>query len=255
MPPAATQHAEALKARLAKVHVEVHGGKLSTSKIVLDDTPLGEKDADADVDVDPGPHVVEVRDAGGKVTFHKEVTLTEKGSDRVTVLVGDAEEAPPKVPIATAAPSRVPAYATGVAGLALLAGSGVFFALRATNINTIAASCAGPGYYTNCTCQPEPRQPGAGLQRARRHLPRGGHRRRGDGDGALLRARAQEGCGGSTATGRDGGTPRPPAASIRVVPTGTGLRVIGAFLDAEGQADRRYLVSGLSRRQTTLSMK
>ena len=80
VPPAATQHAEALRGRIAKLHVEVHG-KVTTSKVVVDDSPLGDKD-EVDVDVDPGPHVVEVRDASGKVTFHKEVTLAEKGSEQ-----------------------------------------------------------------------------------------------------------------------------------------------------------------------------
>ena len=104
VPPAAKQHADALRGRIAKLHVEVHG-KLTTSKLVVDDTPVGEKDLAADVDVDPGPHVVEVRDASGKVTFHKEVTLAEKGSDKVTVTIDDPDDAPPKVPDRALAPS------------------------------------------------------------------------------------------------------------------------------------------------------
>ncbi len=43
VPSAAKQHAEALRARIAKLQIDV-SGKLTTSKILLDDTALGEKE-------------------------------------------------------------------------------------------------------------------------------------------------------------------------------------------------------------------
>jgi hypothetical protein len=149
VPPAAKEHVEALRARVAKIHLEVHG-KPRTSKIVLDDAPLGDKELGADVEVDPGSHVVEVRQASGKVTFHKELTLEEKGSETLEVTVADPDEGPvnPPPPPPPAPASRLPAYVTGGAGLVVLAGSGVFFALRASNIATVAAHCAADG--THC---------------------------------------------------------------------------------------------------------
>jgi hypothetical protein len=219
VPPAATQHAEALRARIAKLHIEVTG-KLTTSKITLDDTPLIDKDFGAEVDVDPGRHVIEVRDASGKSTFRKELTLAEKGAEKVEVPVADAEEAPKTTP-PPPSPSRVPAYATGAVGLAALAGSGVFFALRASNIATIASHCKDPVNYTGC-------QPGD------QNLANQGKIYNGVAD-ALL------GVGiAGVATGTilffvlgpkkqpAAGSP-PPAASMRIVPAGTALKVIGTF--------------------------
>src|SRR5262249_43601424 len=139
VPPAAKQHVEALRGRIAKLHVEV-AGKLATSKITLDDTPLTDKELGADVPVDPGPHVIEVRDPSGKSTFRKELTLAGKGSDRVEVPVADRDESPPPPPPPpppSSAPSRVPAYVVGGVGLAALVVSGVFFGLRASNIATV----------------------------------------------------------------------------------------------------------------------
>jgi hypothetical protein len=218
VPPAATQHAEALKARLAKVHVEVHGKSVS-SKILLDDTALGEKELGTDVDVDPGPHVVEVRDGAGKSTFRKELTLVEKGSETVEVTLADKEE-PPKIPDAPSPtnPSRLPAYVTGGAGLALIAGSGVFFGLRAANISTIAASCTGPN---NTGCNPN--QQGLVSQ---------GQAYNGLADAFLGVGVAGVAAGTVLffvlAPKKPAAVP-PPVASLRVVPTGTGFRLTGAF--------------------------
>jgi hypothetical protein len=221
VPPAAKQHAEALRARIAKLHIDVVG-KLITSKITLDDTPLTDKELSTEVPVDPGPHVVEVRDASGKSTFRKDLTLGEKGSDKVEVPVADREDAPIQTPPPSpAGPSRVPAYVVGGIGVAALAGSGAFFALRASNIATINSHCADPVNHTGC------QQPDQGLVNQ-------GKIYNGVADALLGVGLA------GLATGTvlffvlapkkppAAGSPA-PAASMRVVPAGTGLKVIGAF--------------------------
>lgn len=220
VPPAAKQHAEALRGRTAKLHVEV-SGKIVTSKVLLDDAPLGEKDLGTDLDVDPGTHVVEVRDASGKSTFHKEVKLAEKGTEKVDLTVDDQEEAPVKPVKPSAGPSRVPAYVVGGLGIAALATSGAFFALRASNIAAVAANCKDPVNFTGCS-------PGD------QDLANQGRTYN-------IVADAMLGVGiAGVATGTvlffvlgpkkqpAAGAPL-PAASMRVVPAGTGIKVIGVF--------------------------
>ncbi len=149
----AREHADAIRARIAKLEIDVHG-KLTTSKILLDDTALASKDLGVEVPVDPGPHVIEVRDASGKSTFHKDLTLAEKGSERVDVAVDDRDVPPVQAPSDTGAPasgSRVPAIVVGSVSLAALLGSGIFFGLRAANVSSVESHCNPPGSTTGCS--------------------------------------------------------------------------------------------------------
>jgi hypothetical protein len=136
----ATQHADALRARLARIRIDV-SGKLTTSKVVLDDTPLGPKEIGVVLPADPGPHVIEVRNAAGKSSFHKELTLNESGSENVTVTVDDSDAPSPDGTPPPQGRSRVPAYVVGGIGLGALAASGVLFGLRASNFATLDQDC------------------------------------------------------------------------------------------------------------------
>jgi hypothetical protein len=223
VPPAAKQHVEALRARIAKLEVDV-GGKLTTSKIQVDGTPLGDKEIGTEIDVDPGPHVIEVRDASGKSTFRKEVTLAEKGTEKLEVPVDDHDEAPPPPPgeTPTTGPSRTPAYVTGAIGLAALAGSGIFFALRASNIATVTSHCANPVTYMGCS---------SGDQ----SLISQGKAFTGAADAFLGIGLAGVGTGAilffvlAPKKQPTSGSPPPPAASMRLVPAGPGLKLLGTF--------------------------
>jgi hypothetical protein len=225
VPPAAKEHAEALRAKIAKIRVEVQG-KLRGAKIVLDDAPLGDKDLEG-VEVDPGSHVVEVRDASGKATFHKELRLEEKGAETVKVTLAEEEEEEtpkPKPKPPPPPPSRVPAYIVGGVGLAALATSGVFFGLRASNINTLATHCALPNY--------------TGCDPAYQYLQSQGQTYNGVADALLGVGIAGVAVGtvlffvlptrkpAASTTRRD---PYGHLAEIRVLPSPTGLRIGGAF--------------------------
>ena len=224
VPAAAKQHAEALRARIAHLRVEA-GGRLLKSKIFVDDAPVVEKDLGTELDVDPGAHVVELRDTAGKSVFRKEVTLGEKRSAKVEVPVDDYEEAPPPpkdvpaTPPPDSAPSRAPAYAIGAIGLAALAGSGVFFGLRASDIATVTQDCS------KGTSGCNPRDMSLAAQ----------------GKTYTILADALVGAGGvGVGTGiilffalapkkQPTAAATQPAASLRVVPAGTGVKVIGVF--------------------------
>jgi hypothetical protein len=147
VPPAAKEHVDALIPRIARIQIEAKG-KLSTSKILLDNAAIGERDLGVEIEVDPGTHVVEVRDASGKSTFRKEVATTAKATEKVSIVVTDTDEPPPPPPSDS---SRVPAYVTGAVGVAALIGSGVFFGLRASNISSIKATCTNMVALTGCS--------------------------------------------------------------------------------------------------------
>jgi hypothetical protein len=222
----APPRAEALRSRIAKVTLEV-SGKLSTSKIYLDEVAVAPKDLGAEIPVDPGvSHVIEVRDANGKSSFKKEITLAEKASDKVEVPVDDREAPAPPPPTdqppPPPPPSRVPVYVTGALGAAALAGAGVFFVLRANNISAIAQNCKDQVNYTDC-------------RPADADLVNTGKIYTGVAD-ALLGV----GIAGVGAAGvlffvlQPKKQPAPQKASatvsaITVVPTGTGIKVIGTF--------------------------
>jgi len=146
VPPAAKQHSDALAARIGKVTLDVKG-KVGSSKVLLDDVPVGAKDLGAEIEVDPGPHTVVVRDADGKETLRKDVTVAEKGAEHVELAIGDE---PPSAP-SEGGPSRKLAYIVGGAGLGAFAVSGIFFGLRAANVAQVKATCTNQVALTGCS--------------------------------------------------------------------------------------------------------
>ena len=150
----APKRAEALRARVPTLRFDVTG-KVLTSKILLDGAPVATSALGTAAPIDPGAHVVEVQDASGKVTFHKDLQLAEKAAERLDVTVNDVEiaaapvsSAPPPPP--PPAPSRAPAVIAGSVGVASLIASGVFFGLRAGTIATASKSCDDPVQHTGC---------------------------------------------------------------------------------------------------------
>jgi hypothetical protein len=211
----ARQHADALRGRIGRIQIDV-SGKLTTSKVVLDDAPLATRELGVALPADPGPHVVEVRDAAGKSSFHKDLTLAEKGSEKVLVTVDDADAPPPPdAPVPPPGRSRVPAYVVGGVGVGALALSGVFFGLRAQSIATLNQDCK------NGTC---PSSDNGLLGQSRSYT---------------VAADALLGVGIASVVTAGVlffvlGPRRQPAAaakvtSVRVEPTGNGVRVLGVF--------------------------
>lgn len=142
--------ADALRARVAKLHVNVEGPVL-TSKIFLDDVELAPRDLGGPILVDPGKHVIEVRSQDGAGTFRTEVSFREGSSGQVTVPVHDKPPvAPPKIVEASPHPSRVPIYVAGGVGLAGLVVSGVFWGLRAGTISQAVDAGHCKLDYTGC---------------------------------------------------------------------------------------------------------
>ncbi len=153
VPPAAKEHVDAINARLAKLHIDA-AGKLGSSKLTIDGNAIAEAELADDIDLDPGSHVVELKDAAGKSTFRKEITVAEKGSEKLALPAPTtaSDEAPP--PESAASPSsgsHVPAYVVGGIGLGLVAVSGIFFGLRASNIATVKATCTNQVALTGCS--------------------------------------------------------------------------------------------------------
>ena len=149
----APRRAEALRLRVPTLRLDVTGNVL-TSKILLDGAPVAASQIGVAMPIDPGDHAVEVQDAAGKATFHKDLKLEEKASKRLEITVNDVEVVAAKVDAAPPPPpperSRAPVFLAGGVGVASLIASGVFFGLRASTISTVAATCADPVNYTGC---------------------------------------------------------------------------------------------------------
>ena len=151
----APKRAEALRRRVPTLRLDVTG-KVLTSKILLDGAPVAASLLGVAMPIDPGNHAVEVQNAAGKATFHKDLKLEEKAAQRLEIAVNDVEVIAAKVdaapPPAPPSPerSRAPVILAGGVGVASLIASGVFFGLRAGTISTVAASCADPVNYTGC---------------------------------------------------------------------------------------------------------
>jgi hypothetical protein len=221
----ALQHAEAVRARIAKLEIDLHG-TLTTSRVTLDDVTLAPKDLGVEAPADPGSHVIEVRDASGKSTFHKEVTLAEKGSEKVDVTVDDHDPAPDSgAPAVPSSSSRVPAIVVGAGGVAAIAVSGVFFGLRAANIAAVTRDCSTG----DSGCKPADQ----GLVNQGKTYTTAADALLGVGIAGVVTA------GVLWFVLAPKKAPPPSAASsttaatvmrsLQIVPTGTGLRVLGAF--------------------------
>ena len=146
----APKRAEALRQRVAHLRVEVKG-RLTTSKLTLDDAPVSRDKFGADQLVDPGKHVVLLVTAKGEPLFRKEVQLTERGVQVVTVPANDRDEAPPVVvapPPAQTGTSRAPAYVVGALGVAGLAAGGILYGISAADESAAEGACRQIGSET-----------------------------------------------------------------------------------------------------------
>jgi hypothetical protein len=154
-----------LEARIPKLTI-VRGKDAEALKIELDGVVLGETQIGHEISVDPGPHVVTGIVAPGK-RFKKEVRLAERDKQQVVLDVPEDLVAPPPAPTAAPEPSSAPTstepapeheeppaspqptshgagpYIVGGLGLASLAASGVFYALRKNAENELDNQCLG----------------------------------------------------------------------------------------------------------------
>ncbi len=219
----ALKRAEALRGRAPTLRLDLKG-KALTSKILLDGAPVAPAQLGVAAPIDPGGHVVEVRDAAGKATFHKDLQLKEKAVERLEIPVNDVERAPAAADAAPPPPppaerSRVPVFVAGGVGVASLIASGVFFGLRAGTISTVAASCADPVNYTGCQSTPDVRSAMA----SRRTYS------------TITGVTLGVGLAGLGAAGilwlvtSPKKAPAPTKAGVTLVPTGPGLDVLGVF--------------------------
>jgi len=155
-----TKAREALEQRIPKL-VIVRGKNAGSIKVELDGVVLGDPQVGKEITVDPGPHVVVGIVAPGN-RFKTEVSVAEGKSARVVLDVPEALLEPPAdeqpqpaatsqgAPVADAAPaeekkasSRAAPWIVGGLGVAALAASGVFYALRADAQKELDAGCIG----------------------------------------------------------------------------------------------------------------
>jgi hypothetical protein len=138
---------EWLEARVP-VLIITRGAGSEGSQVMLDGVKIGEEKFGTPLPVDPGDHVLRVilPDAPA---FEKNIHL-ESGESAEIELVppASASEEPPAVPPPTAEPVREAApesslapWIVGGAGIASLAASGVFFALRGAAVSDLEAEC------------------------------------------------------------------------------------------------------------------
>jgi hypothetical protein len=157
----APRRADALRKRVGAVRIEV-SGTVRTSRVLIDGKPVAPALFGTEIPLDPGAHTITVEN-GGKTTDSREITLAERGRDRVELVIEDPEPPPdpppPPPPSASSAPpppppppppSRVPVFIAGGAGVAALAGAGVFFGLREMRISDVRETCTDKTQTKNC---------------------------------------------------------------------------------------------------------
>lgn len=140
---------EALSQRIPKLTVK-RGSGAEAASIALDGVALGDQVIGTPMPTDPGPHTVEAKAPGFK-PFRKSLRVAEQQSETIEVVL-EAEPTPepvPGTPQQAAGRSRVPGYVIGGVGIASLAASGVFYALRAGKISTLDDAC------TDRVCPPD----------------------------------------------------------------------------------------------------
>jgi hypothetical protein len=163
----APARAEALRKRVPQVQLVVKG-RLTTSKVLLDGSPVAPALMGTNIPVDPGTHTVDV-ETDGQNAFHKEFTLQERAREIVELELNDPEVAatsvaqppgtapppgspppPPQESDFLAFPPPLPAIIAGGVGLAALVGAGVFVGLRQQTISEVRDSCSDPERDSGC---------------------------------------------------------------------------------------------------------
>ncbi len=156
-------HAEAVRERIGYLTITVTG-TIRTSRIFIDERPIDLALLGARLPVDPGKHALIVK-RGDELVEERAFELAEKEEQSIELFIDDPEPVAEPVigPTGPAGPRpdednpRVPAYITAGAGLAVLGGAGVFFALRQATLynldcETIDPSPLGP---TATGCHPD----------------------------------------------------------------------------------------------------
>lgn len=142
-----------LEARIPKLTIQ-RGSGAETATILLDDAELGPGQIAAEMPVNPGNHVVIGR-VGDRVGFRETVTLEEKGSKTLEVVIELAEEPvkkpPPPPPPVEAPPKEEPSMVPGIAALSAGVAFGVlgavFWGLRSGAASDLEDIC---GEDMNC---------------------------------------------------------------------------------------------------------
>jgi hypothetical protein len=144
----APPRAEAMRGRVAKIHLEVTGTVID-SLVLLDGASLDSALFGTSIPVDPGKHVLTV-ESHDREMDRKELVLEEKGSANVTFDVRDVPRtADSATPLASGSPSakppegpsRLPVYVAGGVGAVGLIAGGVLLALREFSIAQVRATC------------------------------------------------------------------------------------------------------------------
>jgi hypothetical protein len=138
----APKRAEALRARLAHIVINVEG-KVYTSKVFIDGNEVALALAGSSIPVDPGDHVIAVKRAG-KTTFSEERSFDEAESQEITLEIDDPKPEPkplpkpavvpgggdPSNPVVPDDPPQWIAYVVAGVGVAALGGAGAMWGLR-----------------------------------------------------------------------------------------------------------------------------
>jgi hypothetical protein len=160
----AATRADALRARIPKIAIR-RGAGAESATISLDGVMLGATSVGTDLPINPGPHTIEAQGRGYR-PFSKTIEFVEKDRKEVEVTLQPIPPPPlePKaIAIAPVSPPLVPSpappppshpnyvpYVVGGLGLASLATSGVFFALRSNAISSLDGGCVDRN-----TCSPD----------------------------------------------------------------------------------------------------
>lgn len=218
----APKRADALRERVPTLQLTVTG-KVLTSKILLDATPVAAAAIGVATPLDPGDHAIEVQDAAGKVTFHRDLKLEEGAREHLEVEVNDVEATPVPTTIAPPPPppprSRAPVVIAGGVGVASLIVSGIFYGMRASTISTVTASCKDQVNLTHCKDTPAARDAIASGQT----------------DSTVSAVTLGVGLAGLAGAGilwfvtNPKKVADPPKAGVTLVPTGPGFELRGTF--------------------------
>jgi hypothetical protein len=160
---AAADRLQALSRHVGQVTLVIATPAPADLKVRIDDGVVSPLAASRPVPLEPGSHVVVVT-ARGAAPFRSEVVLSEGAQASLPVslvpLAPAAEPGRGQAP-ASAGPARTVAWATVIAGGALLATSAVLFVLRGDDISALQSACPGG------ICRPGSDEPGLSSTRNR----------------------------------------------------------------------------------------
>ena len=165
----APKRAAALRERVAQLTLSI-SGKMRVSKIYLDGRPVTL--IDKPIPVDPGEHLVEVK-RDDEVTFSETLFFEEADTHALTLEIDDPEPPPPPpdptpdptpdttTPTPDEKPPQWIAYIVAGTGVAALVVGGVVWSVRQSELDKIAAECDDPENFTGCNPRFEPTAAGA----------------------------------------------------------------------------------------------